>query len=111
MAGTRTVDLGGQLLFAVPRRQAGREFVDGLCVGELGYGDVDPEPIDRRTGGDQLRHPRYEKPELLAKAPNELWSWDIERHEALSNRVVMQDHHGRPIAVGRNKLGAGQTLG
>jgi putative transposase len=24
-----------------------------------------------------LRHPLYEKPELLATAPNELWSWDI----------------------------------
>ena len=26
---------------------------------------------------NQLRHPHYEKPELLATAPNELWSWDI----------------------------------
>jgi len=26
---------------------------------------------------DQLRHPAYAKPELLATAPNELWSWDI----------------------------------
>ncbi len=25
----------------------------------------------------QLRHPAYAKPELLATAPNELWSWDI----------------------------------
>jgi putative transposase len=25
----------------------------------------------------QLIHPRYEKPELLATGPNELWSWDI----------------------------------
>ncbi len=25
----------------------------------------------------QLRHPAYAKPELLASAPNELWSWDI----------------------------------
>jgi putative transposase len=24
-----------------------------------------------------LRHPRYKKPELLARGPNELWSWDI----------------------------------
>ena len=24
-----------------------------------------------------LRHPHYEKPELLARRPNELWSWDI----------------------------------
>jgi len=26
---------------------------------------------------DQLVHPSYSKPELLAKGPNELWSWDI----------------------------------
>lgn len=25
----------------------------------------------------QLRHPRYQAPELLATRPNELWSWDI----------------------------------
>ena len=25
----------------------------------------------------QLRHPAYTKPELLAVAPNEVWSWDI----------------------------------
>jgi len=25
----------------------------------------------------QLRHPAYAAPELLATAPNELWSWDI----------------------------------
>ena len=25
----------------------------------------------------QRRHPRYEKPQLLANGPNEVWSWDI----------------------------------
>lgn len=25
----------------------------------------------------QLRHPVYQKPELLAKTPNQVWSWDI----------------------------------
>jgi putative transposase len=25
----------------------------------------------------QLRHPNYQKPELLAEAPNQVWSWDI----------------------------------
>jgi len=32
------------------------------------------ETGDRR---DQLVHPHYERPELLAQRPNELWSWDI----------------------------------
>ncbi len=26
---------------------------------------------------NQLRHPEYKKPELLATAPNQVWSWDI----------------------------------
>ena len=30
-----------------------------------------------RERRDQLRHPRYTAPELLARQPNELWSWDI----------------------------------
>ena len=30
-----------------------------------------------RERRDQLRHPAYAKPELLANAPNQVWSWDI----------------------------------
>jgi putative transposase len=30
-----------------------------------------------RERRDQLRHPTYPKPELLATAPNQVWSWDI----------------------------------
>ena len=30
-----------------------------------------------RERRNQLRHPQYSKPELLATAPNQLWSWDI----------------------------------
>ena len=30
-----------------------------------------------RERRDQLRHPVYAKPELLAEAPNQVWSWDI----------------------------------
>jgi putative transposase len=30
-----------------------------------------------RERRDQLRHPSYARPELLAERPNELWSWDI----------------------------------
>ena len=30
-----------------------------------------------RERRNQLRHPSYEKPELLATAPNQVWSWDI----------------------------------
>ena len=30
-----------------------------------------------RERRDQLRHPHYHKPELIATAPNQVWSWDI----------------------------------
>jgi len=30
-----------------------------------------------RERRDQLRHPNYTKPELLATRPNQVWSWDI----------------------------------
>ncbi len=30
-----------------------------------------------RERRDQLRHPSYRKPELLATQPNQVWSWDI----------------------------------
>jgi putative transposase len=30
-----------------------------------------------RERRDQLRHPQYAKPELLATRPNQVWSWDI----------------------------------
>lgn len=32
-----------------------------------------------RERRDQLRHPKYAKPELLATRPNEVWSWDISK--------------------------------
>jgi putative transposase len=30
----------------------------------------------------QASHPATVKPELVASSPNQVWSWDIERHEA-----------------------------
>ncbi len=47
-----------------------------LCSWRTMYrilGEID-EICERRN---QLRHPNYVKPELLATKPNELWSWDI----------------------------------
>ncbi len=32
-----------------------------------------------RERRDQLTHPQYAKPELLAERPNELWSWDVSK--------------------------------
>ena len=35
------------------------------------------EQAEVRERRNQLRHPVYRKPELLATAPNQVWSWDI----------------------------------
>lgn len=35
------------------------------------------ESDEVRERRNQLRHPAYHKPELLATAPNQVWSWDI----------------------------------
>jgi hypothetical protein len=32
-----------------------------------------------RIRPNQLTHPGYAKPELLATRPNELWSWDVSK--------------------------------
>jgi len=37
------------------------------------------EQDEVRERRNQLRHPSYQKPELLATAPNQVWSWDITR--------------------------------
>jgi len=50
---------------------------------------------------NQLSHPNYTKPELLATRPNEVWSWDIERHEAPCDRAVVKGHRLRFVAAGR----------
>jgi len=49
---------------------------DNLCSARTMYRvlAVHQEVRERRQ---QLRHPRYAAPELLARRPNELWSWDI----------------------------------
>ena len=44
--------------------------------------------------------------EFNADAPNRLWVADIERHEALLNRAVVEDHRRRAVAAGVVKLRA-----
>lgn len=47
-----------------------------LCSWRTMYRILD-QHREVRERRDQLRHPTYSKPELLATAPNQLWSWDI----------------------------------
>src|SRR3990172_2507680 len=43
----------------------------------LDEGRILAENAEVRERRNQLRHPNYKAPELLATAPNQLWSWDI----------------------------------
>jgi putative transposase len=54
----------------------------------------------------QATHPPRVRPELVARRPLVVWSWDIERHEALPNRAVMKGHRRRLVAASRSKLRA-----
>jgi putative transposase len=47
-----------------------------LCSVRTMYRILDSQG-EVRERRDQLRHPTYQKPELLATAPNQVWSWDI----------------------------------
>ena len=47
-----------------------------LCSERTFYRVLD-ENAEVRERRNQLRHPHYTAPELLATRPNELWSWDI----------------------------------
>src|ERR1700688_4280241 len=47
-----------------------------LCSTRTMYRVLEEDGATRERR-DQLTHPAYQKPELLATAPNQLWSWDI----------------------------------
>ena len=47
-----------------------------LCSARTMYRILDANQLVRERR-DQLRHPYYEKPELLATRANQVWSWDI----------------------------------
>lgn len=50
-----------------------------LCSERTMYRLMAAEHGGVRERRDQLTHPAYAKPELLAERPNELWSWDISK--------------------------------
>jgi putative transposase len=47
-----------------------------LCSTRTMYRVLEEDGATRERR-DHLTHPQYQKPELLATAPNQLWSWDI----------------------------------
>jgi putative transposase len=50
-----------------------------LCSTRTMYRLLEAKHGGVRERRDQLTHPAYVKPELLAERPNELWSWDISK--------------------------------
>ena len=60
----------------------------------------DNSQVHRRGRAKPPQEPRP-VPRLEARGPNEVWSWDIERHEAPWERAVMKGHRHRPVAAGR----------
>lgn len=63
---------------AAPRQVWARLLDEGvyLCSVSTMYRILRAESGSRERR-DQLRHPVYAKPELLATGPNQVWSWDI----------------------------------
>jgi putative transposase len=63
---------------SAPRQVYATLLDDGeyLCSWRTMYRILN-EHQEVRERRDQLRHPNYAKPELLATGPNQLWSWDI----------------------------------
>jgi putative transposase len=55
-----------------------------------------------RERRDQLRHPAYSRPEVLATGPNQLWSWDITKLKGphawtCFHLCVMMEVHSRKV--------------
>ncbi len=42
---------------------------------------------------------RHEPTPRIATGPNQVWSWDIVRHEALLDRVAVRDRHAQAVAA------------
>jgi putative transposase len=61
-----------------PREVYAKLLDDGqyLCSVRTMYRILAKDQASRERR-NQLRHPNYKKPELLATGPNQVWSWDI----------------------------------
>jgi putative transposase len=89
-----------------------------LCSTRTMYRLLEAKHGGVRERRDQLTHPGYAKPELLAERPNELWSWDISKLKGPANwtyhylcqgsREFPRCDHGnsspgaRPVSAGRS---------
>ena len=59
-----------------------------LCSVRTMYRILDENKAIRERR-DQLKHPNYKKPELLATGPNQVWSWDITKLPGPQNGPII----------------------
>jgi putative transposase len=59
------------------------------CSVRTMYRILDEVHGDVKERRRHVERPHYEKPELLATAPNQVWSWDISVLQQRERRVVM----------------------
>ena len=104
---TATPFYGSRRLQVALRRQGqsvNRKRVQRL-MRLMGIEAVGPKPrLSQRHRGHQV-YP-YLLREVAIERVDQVWSCDIERHEALTNRAVMKGHRRVPVAAGMMKLGA-----
>lgn len=74
LVSDRFVDVAPQEIYATLLDQG-----TYLCSTRTMYRILAAEHGPVRDRRDQLTHPAYAAPELLAEAPNELWSWDVSK--------------------------------
>ncbi len=68
-----------------------------LCSIRTMYRILD-EHDEVRERRDQLRHPVYHKPELLAEGPNQVWSWDINQADGAGEvELLLSLRHPRHL--------------
>lgn len=86
-----------------------------LCSARTMYRILE-EQHNVRERRDQLRHPNYKKPELLATGPNQVWSWDITKllgpqkwtyfhlyvvMDILAGRIMVRMGDCEPLGIGQ----------
>ena len=72
-----------------------------LCSERTMYRLLDAKHGGVRERRDQLTHPAYAKPELLAERPNELWSWDVSKLQGPGEVDVLLPVRGAPRLLRR----------
>jgi putative transposase len=102
---------GAQKLWKAARRAGhdiGRDQV-GRLMRQLGIEGVSRQrkkTFTTRADPGAWRAPDLVDRNFTAAAPNRLWVTDLERHEVLTNRAVMEGHRRALVAAGVSKLGA-----